>query len=237
MVPPSLLVALALAAPHPSVLIVKAPALEGGSEIRVDAAGFLDVRDPYGERRWSVGLGGPARQVVADDQAVYAATRRELRAFAGGVARWALDLGSPSDGLRVLPSGALAVRLPAGTVFVDPRDGRFCTPRDPCSGLPAYRMGPIGVPYLDLVGLGVPGLGLILNPALLGAGDVLSGLVSPGVAPGVLPAPLPVATPKARSLEIGTVELEEGATGKVRGFRIGGPQSPPVTQTEIDIRP
>lgn len=227
MLPAILLLAAAAAAPVPKALVLSAPDLEGGSEIRISDSGHLEVRGEDGRTRWSLGLGAPARFVVADERAVYAATRRELRAFAGGVARWSLDLGAPAHDLRRGPGGLLAVALPAGTVFIDPSAGRFCTPRAPCPGLPAYRTGPVGVPYLDLVGLGVPGLGLILNPQLLAGGDLLGGVVSPGPLPGVAPAPTAPVAPKIRSVEVGTVQLENGAHGKVRSFHIGGHSTVP----------
>lgn len=207
------------------------PAFEGGSTVYVGPTGRVEVRDLDGRAlRWSVGLGASPRQVVADDRALYVTTGHHLRAFSRGVSRWALDLGQPAEALELVTPGRLLVVLPAGRLFVDASRGRFCTPRDPCSGLPAWQVGQIGIPFLDLPGFGVPGLGLGVNPILLEAGDVLGGVVSPGVpypwvpAP---PAPLPSAGPQAASLP--PIVVGYGPSGKVRSLSASGIALPAPT--------
>lgn len=210
----------------PNAFALNAPDLEGGSVVRVSSRGELRVDDASGRPRWSVGLGGGPSHVLADHRAVYAVNNRFLRAFAGGVARWDLDLGAAPREVG-WQAGYLALRLPGGTAFVNVRQGAFCTPRQPCPGLPSWRLGQVGVPFLDLPGLGVPGLGLVLNPALLDEGDALGALVSPGPTPGLTRPPVPALAPKVRSVEVGSIELGTGASGKVRSFSIGGAQPSP----------
>jgi hypothetical protein len=128
--------------------------------------------------------------------------------------------------MELHPGALLRVRLPSGTVWVDGRRGRFCTPRAPCQGLGAPALRGLGLPWLDLAGLGVPGLGLLVNPELLARGDALGAWVAPGWAPGFAPAPpAPPAPPIPRAREVDggapRVEVGRGRSGKVRSLGAG----------------
>lgn len=218
-------------AAEPAAIVLDAPRLEGGSTVAVSPRGRVTVRAATGGAlRWELGLGGPVEHLAVDHQRVYVVTGRTLRALAGGVSRWALDLGARPRGIRVVGRDRLLVRLPGGTLFVDAGRGRFCTPRSPCSGLPAWSVGQIGVPFLDLPGLGVPGLGLVVNPGLLEAGNGYYGVVAPGLLPGFAPAaPRARSAPGARSFRAGPeIEVERGRSGKVRGLSVGAVPAPEV---------
>lgn len=231
------LLPLCLSAP-PTAAVLKDAHFEGGSRITVDAVGHVEVRDPQTDAlRWELGLGGPVSHVVSDGARIYAVTGRTLRALAGGEARWALELGGEASGLEVVGRDRLKLRLSGGSLFIDARYGRFCTPRSPCSGLPSWSLGQLGVPYLDLAGLGVPGLGLVLNPWLLESGDGYGAVVSPGYLPGFAPVPAAPLAPTVRGMgsRDGLVDMERsgaeaepesevqrGRSGKVRGLRLGG---------------
>lgn len=225
------LVAALMAAPN--AFSLEAPELEGGVSIRVSSTGDLRVHGDDGRPRWRVGLGASPTHVVADHRAVYAVNQRQLRAFAGGQSRWALDLGStPHD--VFWQSGHLGIRLPGGTVFVNVARGDFCTPRTPCAGLPTWTFGRLGVPYLDLPGLGLPGLGLVINPSVLDAGDPLLATVSPGPVPGLIQPPPPVAVPQIRTFEVGTIQMKKGRSGKVRSFSFGAGRVLPSPRLSTD---
>lgn len=201
------------------------PRFEGGSVVVVGPAGRLEVRDERsGQLRWSIGLGGPPDHVAGDAKRLYVASGRFLRSFAGGSAGWALDMGAQARSLALAGPDLLRVGLPLGTGWVDAAQGRFCTPRVPCTGLPSWSFSQIGVPFLDLPGLGFPGLSLAVNPALLDGGDFLFGAMPPGPVPGfVRSAPAPHPAPKARNVQAGPdIRLEKGRSAKVRTISAGG---------------
>lgn len=228
-----LLLSLALSAsPAEPGAALAAPQLEGGSKVTIGPRGRIEVRDARsGRLRWEVGLGAPARHIAVDDRALYVTSGQSLRAFGGGVARWSLNLGAPSQSLKWAAPGQLQLTLPSGTAYVNARRGHFCTPRTPCPGLPTWQPlgAAFGVPYLDLPGLGVPGLGLVLNPGLLNSGDTLLSLVPPGPVPGLQPYKVQPPQTRSRSIEVGGgVTLKKGRSGKMRGLVVGPAAAPSV---------
>lgn len=209
-------------------MAVQAPQFEGGSVIEVSNRGTIRVLDANRRKlRWSLGMGGPVSALAVDQGRMYVAQGETLRALSAGSARWSLALGQAALDLTVLKPNLLSVQLGQREILVDGLRGQFCTVLQPCSGSPSYSVGQIGVPFLDLPGLGVPGLGLILNPELFDAG-----YVSPGLLPGFAPA-APSAPPvRSRDLVSGEgVRFKRGKSGKVRTIVIGG-SGPGVSSDE-----
>lgn len=237
---------------------ISAQRLLGGAKIRVAPGGHVSVIDMRGRPRWSVKLGHEVQHLAYDDSDVFLSVGTYVRAFRGGVARWSLDMGDIPESLTLSPSHSgreyLHVTLPSGTLFIDPGRGKFCTFREPCLGLPAWNAGEVGLPYLDLAGLSMPGVGLLVNLGALGQGDFLQALVSPGVLEGwesssmVPPAPLapeagelPAVSTTNSSIQIAPpggqyIEYRRDRSGKVRGIHIGtnplSPGEPPSENRE-----
>ena len=207
----------------PTQRIIEAPQLEGGSMVRIESTGKVIVQDLEGRLRWSVQLGGPIGHVAADEARVFVSSGRYLRLLSRGVSGWSLDLGQVPQDLRVVRYGLLAVRFDAGTLYVDSTRGRFCTPREPCLGLEAFEFGQVGVPFLDLAGIGIPGLGLLINPRLLDEGDFLGAYISPGIIMNRVEA-VPAAPHAPQVVEsISTPVFDRGHSGKVRRIHVGVP--------------
>lgn len=221
------------------IKVITAPQLLGGSVIRVQSGGRLTVADQQGRPRWSVQIGTRINHVAANNSQVFVASGNFIRAFKEGASRWSMDVGSAVEALRMV-ADRLEVQLSAGMLYVDPQRGRFCTPRDPCDGMPTWTAGTIGVPFLDLPGLGYPGLGLLINPRLIAQGDRMQGAISPGrlpgwgLAPSAPPAPQVESQlctdedncgggmPMRRNLSAGEhrIKMRKDVHGKTRGIRI-----------------